>query len=245
MQTIAIVLACALVMMVIEAMRPGRSFPKAAHWYARALSLSAFQALCVLTIGSVADSVIQSHRLWEFPIKNSAVAVLVGYLSHSLFFYWWHRLRHASPFLWRWVHQMHHSPQRIETATAFYKHPIESGLSTMLTAVVLFGLVGLAPAEAAQVSLIAGLAELFLHWNVNTPKWAGYFIQRPEAHCIHHEEGLHAYNYSELPVFDWLFGTLRDSPHWQKTCGLGPVNELRFTDMLVGVDVSQADHKTG
>ena len=64
--------------------------------------------------------------------------------------------------------------------------------------------------KAAQVSLIAGLAELFLHWNVNTPKWVGYFIQRPEAHCIHHKEGLHAYNYSELPVINWLFGTLRE-----------------------------------
>lgn len=245
MHTITIVLTCALVMMVIEAMQPGRTFPKVAYWYARALSLSAIQALWLLTIGDVANSVIQAHRLWEFPIKTSAVAVLVGYLSHSLVFYWWHRLRHASPLLWRWVHQMHHSPQRLEAATTFYKHPLESGLNVILTSLVLFGLVGLAPEDAAQASLIAGLADLFCHWNVNTPKWVGFFIQRPEAHCVHHEEGLHAYNYGDLPVIDWLFGTMRDPDHWKKTCGLGPANELRFTDMLVGVDVSQPEHTAG
>jgi sterol desaturase/sphingolipid hydroxylase (fatty acid hydroxylase superfamily) len=95
------------------------------------------------------------------------------------------------------------------------------------------------------IAIVLACALLFLHWNVNTPKWVGYFVQRPKAHCIHHEEGLHAYNYSELPVFDWLFGTLRDSHDWQKTHGLGPVNELRFTEMLAGVDVSQSDHTTG
>ena len=28
-----------------------------------------------------------------------------------------------SDFLWRWVHQLHHSPSRIETITAFYGNP--------------------------------------------------------------------------------------------------------------------------
>lgn len=95
------------------------------------------------------------------------------------------------------------------------------------------------------IAIVLACALLFLAWNINTPKWVGYFIQRPEAHCIHHEEGLHAYNYSDLPVIDWLFGTLRDPDHWQKTCGLGRVNELRITEMLIGVDVSQPDHTTG
>lgn len=244
MPVAAIVLACALMMMVVEAIRPGRSFPAVAHWYVRALSLSAVQALCLLTIGKLANEVIQSHRLWAFPLQDSAAAVLAGYLAHSLVFYGWHRLRHANPFFWRWVHQMHHSPQRIEAATAFYKHPLESAINTVLNAILLLGLLGLSPADAAQVSLIGGLAELFLHWNVNTPPWVGYFIQRPEAHCIHHEEGLHTYNYSELPLIDWLFGTFRNPQHWQKSCGLGASNELRIRDMLAGVDVTQSDRPT-
>ncbi len=91
----------------------------------------------------------------------------------------------------------------------------------------------------------SGLRTAFSPLECEHPKWVGYFVQRPEAHCIHHEESLHAYNYSELPVFDWLFGTLRDPDRCQKTHGLGPVNELRLTEMLAGVDVSQSDHTTG
>lgn len=35
----ATILACALLMMLVEATRPGRSFPPIAHWYARAAIL--------------------------------------------------------------------------------------------------------------------------------------------------------------------------------------------------------------
>ena len=50
---------------------------------------------------------------------------IVGYLAITFVYYWWHRWRHESPFLWRWFHQVHHSPQRIEIITSFYKHPLE------------------------------------------------------------------------------------------------------------------------
>ena len=31
---------------------------------------------------------------------------------------------------------------------------------------------------------------------------------RPEAHCIHHQRGVHAYNYGNIPLWDVVFGTL-------------------------------------
>ena len=54
------------------------------------------------------------------------------------------------------------------------------------------------------------MAELLYHWNVSTPAWLGYLIQRPESHCVHHQHGLHRYNYADLPVWDMLFGTFRN-----------------------------------
>ena len=48
---------------------------------------------------------------------------------------------------------------------------------------------------------------MFQHWNVKTPRWLGYIIQRPESHGLHHELGVHARNYSDFPLWDMLMGT--------------------------------------
>ena len=50
---------------------------------------------------------------------------------------------------------------------------------------------------------------LFPHWNVRTPNWVGYFIQRPEEHILHHQREVHAGNYSDWPLWDKVFGTYR------------------------------------
>ena len=121
-------------------------------------------------------------------------------LPSSLKTYWWHRWRHESSFLWRWFHQLHHSPQRIEVVTSFYKHPFELLANSVLSSAILYLLVGLGPQAAAQTVLITGLAELFYHWNVKTPHWLGFIVQRPESHCLHHQEGAHSAALAGGPV---------------------------------------------
>jgi sterol desaturase/sphingolipid hydroxylase (fatty acid hydroxylase superfamily) len=83
---------------------------------------------------------------------------------------------------------------------------------------------------------LTGIAELFYHWNVKTPYWVGYLIQRPESHLVHHQDGLHAYNYGDLPLWDILFGTFRNPRAWDARCGFGE-REHRLTEMLAGEDV--------
>ena len=89
--------------------------------------------------------------------------------------------------------------------------------------------------------LLSGLAELFYHWNVRTPHWLGYVFQRPESHCVHHQDGLHAYNYADLPVWDVVFGTFHNPRDWQARCGFGPQGEGRLVEMLSGVDIYQSE----
>jgi sterol desaturase/sphingolipid hydroxylase (fatty acid hydroxylase superfamily) len=36
--------------------------------------------------------------------------------------------------------------------------------------------------------------------------WLGSVFQRPESHCVHHQEGVHSFNYSDLPLWDMLLG---------------------------------------
>jgi sterol desaturase/sphingolipid hydroxylase (fatty acid hydroxylase superfamily) len=231
-----IVLSVALVMMVIEAAAPGRSWPQVAGWWWRVLLFNSLQAAMVWLAGAAWDGWMMRHRPWSADGLGIAGGAIAGYLAITFVYYWWHRWRHESSFLWRWFHQLHHSPQRIEIVTSFYKHPFELLANSVLSSAILYLLVGLGPQAAAQTVLITGLAELFYHWNVKTPYWLGFIVQRPESHCLHHQEGVHNFNYSDLPVWDKLFGTFRNPRSWRARCGFGK-QEHRVWEMVRGVDV--------
>ena len=112
-------------------------------------------------------------------------------------------------------------------------------LFDVLSSAILYLGVGLGAAAAAGAVLLSGLAELFYHWNVRTPHWLGYLFQRPESHCVHHQEGVHSYNFADLPLWDILFGTFHNPRVAQFRCGFGPEHEHRLVEMLWGVDVNR------
>lgn len=232
-----LVLAVALVMILFEITRPARSWPKVAGWWWRALLLNGVQAAMVFVAGAAWNGWMLRHRVFSADSLGVTGGAIAGYFVLTFAYYWWHRWRHESRFLWRWFHQVHHSPQRIEVITSFYKHPFELFANGLISSFVLYFIAGAGPGAATGAMLISGLAELVYHWNVSTPYWLGFIFQRPESHCVHHQERLHWYNFSDLPLWDMLFGTFRNPRRWEATCGLGPENEGRLLGMLAGVDV--------
>jgi sterol desaturase/sphingolipid hydroxylase (fatty acid hydroxylase superfamily) len=234
-----IVLGVGIVMMVCEVVRPGRKWPQVARWWTRAILLNAVQGAMVFVAGVAWDGWMMRHRPWSADWLGVTGGAIIGYLAITFVFYWWHRWRHEFSFLWRWFHQVHHSPQRIEVITSFYKHPFEIITNSVLSSAIVYLLVGLSPAAAVGAVLLSGLAELFYHWNVRTPYWLGFFFQRPESHCVHHQDGLHSYNFADLPLWDMLFGTFHNPRHWQARCGFGSDGEHRLFEMLRGVDVTE------
>jgi sterol desaturase/sphingolipid hydroxylase (fatty acid hydroxylase superfamily) len=233
-----LVLAVALLMMLIERVASGgRSWPKVRGWWLRAIALNAFQVGAVWLAGVAWNGWMVQHRLWSADRLGTLGGTLLGYFVITFIYYWWHRWRHESTFLWRWIHQVHHSPQRIEVITSFYKHPLEILVNSALSSAILYLGVGLSPKAASLAVLMTGLAELVYHWNVCTPHWLGYIFQRPESHCVHHQEGLHSFNYADLPLWDILFGTFRNPKQWDSRCGFGSL-EHRLPEMLRGVDVN-------
>jgi sterol desaturase/sphingolipid hydroxylase (fatty acid hydroxylase superfamily) len=210
-----IVLAVAIAMMLIERVAGGRSWPRVRGWWWRAILLNASQVGAVWLAGKAWNGWMARHRLWSADRLGTIGGALVGYVVVTFIYYWWHRWRHDSAFLWRWVHQVHHSPQRIEVITSFYKHPVEILVNSVLSSAILYLVVGLSPGAASL----------------------GYIFQRPESHCVHHQEGLHSFNYADLPLWDILFGTFRNPKEWQSRCGFGPL-ENRLPEMLIGVDVN-------
>ena len=74
--------------------------------------------------------------------------------------------------------------------------------------------------QVMQHAQAGGLhAGVFQHANIRTPGWLGYIIQRPEQHCVHHERGVHAFNYANLPLWDMVFGTFKNPRVWQRMAG--------------------------
>ncbi len=231
-----IVFVIALCMMAVELKNPARKWPEVTGWWLRTIGLNACQVFFVWLAGVVWEGWMLEHRPWSADFMGVFWGTVMGYLAISFTDYWWHRFRHDCPFLWRWLHQVHHSAQRIEIVTAFYRSPLEILASSILVSILLYVVLGLGVEAASYTLLVASIIQMFYHWNIKTPYWLGYIVQRPESHCLHHQEGLHTYNYSDLPLWDWLFGTFVNPKKFAAKCGFGE-DEHRLAEMLVGVDV--------
>lgn len=238
MANVLIVSGAFMLMWMLEVLRPGRAWPKRKLWIVRALTINAGQVLVVVLGSMTWDRAMPGLVVWDIGTESIVAGALAGYLLITFIYYWWHRARHEVPFLWRCLHQLHHSPQRLEVLTTFYKHPLEILINGLLSSSILYLLLGLSPAQASVAVLMTGLAELFYHWNVRTPHWLGFFVQRPESHCVHHARGSHTSNFSDLPLWDWLFGTLDNPRSHQFECGFPGEQEYALGRMLAGLPPS-------
>jgi sterol desaturase/sphingolipid hydroxylase (fatty acid hydroxylase superfamily) len=197
----------------------------------------------VVLAGLTWDRFLPRWQPWSAAGLGTAAGAALGYGAVTFVYYWWHRARHEVAWLWRGLHQLHHSPTRLEIVTSFYKHPGEMLANGLLTSAILYLGVGVTPAAAGIAVLATGLAELFYHWNVRTPHWLGFVIQRPESHCVHHRAGHHAHNYADLPLWDALFGTLHNPREFEGECGFARA-EQRVGEMLRAIDVTRAAGET-
>ena len=167
---------------------------------------------------------------------------IAGWLVLSALTFAWHRTAHAYSPIWRLGHQMHHSPQRVDISGSALFHPTDMVVQVLLQLFVTVIVLGLTPIAAALVGYAAAFHGMFQHWNVRTPQWMGYLIQRPESHCVHHRQGVHAWNYSDFPPWDMLAGTFRNPREFNGQCGFEGVAERRFGAMLACQDVNATQY---
>lgn len=228
-----------LVMLGIESLIPARKFPTIPNWRLKGFCFLTVQGLlATLTPLLIPEAWLAAHRLVDLTGLGIAGGAVLGYAVLSLVNYVWHRSAHTFPVMWRLFHQIHHSPQRMDMSGAALFHPLETiaffAIATVVTTLVL----GLDPVAAAATGYIAAFYGYFQHMNVRTPQWLGYVIQRPEAHCIHHQRDVHAFNYGDLPVWDMLLGTFRNPPTFEGAVGFDKPATDRFGAMLAFADVN-------
>jgi sterol desaturase/sphingolipid hydroxylase (fatty acid hydroxylase superfamily) len=215
-----------------ERLYPGRQLPKVKGWYIRAFAVNLAQLAITLGTARIWIKLFGEHSLFHLSnLQTPILEGMIGWFIGTFFFYWWHRFRHTKS-LWYVFHQVHHSPARIEVATSFYKHPIDILTDSILTAVVLYRFLGCSVMGVFWNNFFAAIAEYFYHANVKTPGWVRYFIQTPELHSIHHQYDVHFYNFSDLPIWDRIFGTYRDTTEFVDRCGFKEKSENRLLTML-------------
>ncbi len=228
-------------MMLCEALAPARRLPTIRGWRARALGSFVVYFFLSSYLPLLWDSSLVQFQFIDLSSLGAVPGALVGLLVYNALLYAWHRSMHASDVLWRGFHQAHHSAERLDTFGAFFFSPMDMVGFTFMGSLALALVVGLSP-EAITLFLFAAMfLGIFQHANIRTPRWLGYFVQRPESHSVHHERGVHRYNYADLPVFDMLFGTFRNPKHFADETGFYDGASARVGDMLLFRDVSEPD----
>lgn len=229
--------ASTVIFLIAERLFPGRELPISKGWYSRAILVNFAQLIITLATARLwielfGDTSIFRLANLEMPLLEG----LIGWLVGTFFFYWWHRLRHAKGW-WLIFHQIHHSPSRIEIVTSFYKHPVEIFCDALLSAIVLYPLLGCSLMGAFWYNFFAGTGEYFYHANIRSPRWLRYIIQTPELHSIHHQYDVHKYNFADLTIWDRLFGTYKDTTEFSERCGFPNGAEEKLIPMLAFKDV--------
>jgi len=102
-------------------------------------------------------------------------------------------------------------------------------------------LIGITPQAITVVLLVTTFFAIFQHANIKTPQWVGYIIQRPEGHTVHHAKGIHKYNYSDVSIFDIIFGTFYNPKGHEYDTGFYQGATGKIKDMLLFRDINKQD----
>ncbi len=230
---------------ILERAIPGWQLPNVRTWPVRVLLINLVQLSVVVLAGVTWQHWLSGWGVFHLASHVSPLAGgLIAYFIATFLFYWWHRWRHEVPILWRVFHQIHHSAQRIEVITSFYKHPVEMVVNSVIGALLVYFLLGLSPEAGAIYTLLTALGEFFYHTNVRTPRWIGYVFQRPEMHRVRHEFGRHKNNYGDITWWDMLFGTYENPQEFRSTCGFEDAREQMLGAMLAYRDVHAGTDET-
>ena len=222
-----------------ERLAPGRPLPRVSGWYRRAgLAFVGFFLLSsylpLLWSEHLAVLTLVDLRHWP-----AWAQVAAGVLTYELGAYAWHRSMHTFTPLWRGVHQMHHSAERLDALGAFWFSPVDM-VGWILLSSLAVTVAGISPAAGTHAILITSFLAMFQHANVRTPRWLGYFVQRPESHTVHHARDVHRHNFADLPLIDLLFGTFRNPAGFEHATGFWHGASARVLDMLRFRDVTRS-----
>jgi sterol desaturase/sphingolipid hydroxylase (fatty acid hydroxylase superfamily) len=228
-------------LILLEALFPARSLPRIKGWIPRTLMVFVLYFYLSSYLPLLWSEPLAQYQLLHLEALHPFVGAAVGVLVYELLVYVWHRTMHKSHWLWRSFHQMHHSAERLDSFGAFYFSPLDIVGFTFLGSLALTVGVGLSAKAVTYYLYATTFLAVFQHTNIRTPQWLGYIVQRPESHSVHHGRGIHHYNYSDLPLFDILFGTFRNPKEFVSESGFDGASSAQIPQMLLWRDIAAGD----
>ncbi|MCZ4281140.1 sterol desaturase family protein [Kiloniella laminariae] len=164
---------------------------------------------------------------WREGVFGGAGGLIFDLVFLDFLIYWWHRLNHELPFLWRF-HEIHHLDNHLDSTSALRFHFGEVLLSALMRVgfIVLLD-IPLFSVFVFEILLLFGT--IFHHSNLQIPatfeRILSSIVVTPSIHWVHH----HALrsdtdsNYSTvLSIWDRVFNSRSAQP--------------RFPDMPIGVE---------
>ena len=135
------------------------------------------------------------------------VAAQLGFffVTHDFYIYWFHRLQHASSWLWR-IHEAHHSVDDVDWLSGTRSHVLEICINQTIEYAPIV-LLGAAPQAAILKATLDAVWGMYIHSNLDVRSGSlQYVLNGPEMHRWHHARDLLApgKNYSAPSR---LFGT--------------------------------------
>lgn len=221
-----------------ETLFPARKLPKVKFWFPRGFAFFIVYLLLTTYIPMFWDEYLASYQLFSLADYSMPIQITIGVLTIEIVQYLWHISMHRFDFLFRVSHQLHHSAERLDVPSAFM-FSLNDIIGLSLVGSLSFALiVGLTPEAITLIIYILTFLGVFQHANIKTPQWLGYIIQRPESHTLHHAKGIHAYNYSDLPIIDIIFGTFKNPKTYEYETGYYAGASARIPEMLIGKDIT-------
>ena len=112
-------------------------------------------------------------------------------------------------------------------------------VNSLISGFIVYPILGCSTLGTFWYNFFAATGEYFYHANLRSPSWLRFLIQTPELHSVHHQLDVHAHNYSDIPLWDRLFGTYRDALEFAPRCGFHGDAEQELGKMLPFRDVNK------
>jgi sterol desaturase/sphingolipid hydroxylase (fatty acid hydroxylase superfamily) len=178
-----------LALFVLERLFPVAQWLGGAARLLKNLALAGFNFVASPLIVIPITAYAASHQLdWRPEFWSGWLGLGLDLLMLDLWIYWWHRINHLVPFLWRF-HEVHHLDEMLDTTSALRFHFGEVILSSLVRATVIFVLA--VPLSSVVVfEILVLVSALFHHSNLKLPhgfeQALSFIIVTPSIHWVHH-----------------------------------------------------------